>query len=91
MYIALLVVAFHAEPVSSWHAVEADAICMVWSIACIAEQELILVILSAADRTWPVDLFFLFLFLDPSKRIEIGDLFLIFDFVFLDRWTCSRS
>ena len=79
-------ITFHAEPVAFWDVVQVDAVCMVWSIARVAEKELVLVVLGAADWTWPVDELFLFLLFDPGERVEVGNLFLVFDFVFRDRW-----
>lgn len=93
MCVAGIVSTLIAEPVSFWNMVKrwVKAVCVVWRIASVAEKKLVLILLSSADGTWLVDLLLLLLFLDPSQRIEISNLLLVFDFVFGDYWTCIRS
>jgi hypothetical protein len=67
--------------VSRRNAIKPKAVCVVWSIACIAEEKYIFLIRVTTNRTG-VDLLFLEFVLDPGVWVEFGNLFLVLDLVF---------
>jgi len=74
------VCALHAEPGAVGDPVEADAVCVVGGVAAVTEQEDVLLVGFAADRTWYC-LLFLDAFVEPFLRVELGNLFAILDLV----------
>jgi hypothetical protein len=54
---------------------------VIWGVAAVAEEENILVVGPTADWTWCRFLLFLWIFVQPCLRIELGDLLLVLDFV----------
>jgi hypothetical protein len=67
--------------VSSRDTIETNAVCMVWGIACIAEEE-DLFVLGVTTYGTGSGLFLFKFVLDPSIWVEFGNLFLVFDLVF---------
>jgi hypothetical protein len=80
-----IVFTFHAEPISIWNPItETNAVCVIWGIACIAEEQNLFLVCPIADGAWAgVFLLVLELVYNPvwieSSR---GFLFFVFDLVF---------
>lgn len=81
----------HAEPGTLGDLVQADAVGMIGYITPLTQEQHILVIGSIADRTRSDCLLFLRILVQPCKGIELGDLFLVFDFVCGQKGSCSSS
>lgn len=73
---------FHAEPGAVRDIFQSDAMGVIWCVTPVAEKQDFFIFCSVAHRAGR-DLFLLFLWVlvEPSEGVELGNLFLIFDFV----------
>lgn len=80
--LAELVSTLHTEPGAVWDVVQADAVGVIWRITPVTKEEDFFIFCRVADRA-RCDLFLLFLWIlvEPSEGVELGNLFLVFDFV----------
>jgi hypothetical protein len=71
----------HAEPRTTWYAIETDAVCMVGCVAAVAQQEDFFFVRTIADRARCRLFLGLWILLQPSLLVKLGNLFLVLDLV----------
>lgn len=85
-----LVCTLHAEPRAIGDVFQADAVCVVWCVTPITEEEDLFILCRVADGARRDLFLFLGVLVEPSEGIEFGNLFLIFDFVGVQEGSCSN-
>lgn len=82
--------AFHAEPGALRDIVETDTVRVIGCIAVVAQEQDVLVFCRIADRARPSSLLFFGILVEPRQGIEFGYLFLVLDFVCVEKGACLK-
>lgn len=89
--LAELICTFHAEPGPVGNVLQADAVGMIRRIAPIAQKKDVFMFRGVADWTRSGRLLlFLGVLVQPSEGVELGNLFLVLDFVGGQEVSCSK-
>lgn len=78
----LLIDTFHAKPASPRNFVKLNAVCMICSVAAIAEEQYLLLVCLLAYDARSCRLLFFLLVVHKGTGVELGHLYLVFDGIF---------